>query len=95
MDGKPSTWNGTWIGNWDSGRGAQIIFAGDTLIGMYWNDDYLPEVQSSASADGTEVTLTWPSGQAILTRDGETTGHIVIRQTGRPDGSFDVKRDNG
>jgi len=41
MDRKPSTWSGTWIGNWEGGSGIQIIFSGDELIGVYWNDDYL------------------------------------------------------
>ena len=95
MDRDLPTWNGTWIGNWESGRGTQIVFAGDELICVYWNGDYLPEVQSSLSADRSAVTLSWPAGQADLTRNGETTGHIVIREKGKPDVSFDVKRDNG
>ena len=95
MEPKLVTWNGTWIGNWESGRGTQIVFAGDTLICMYWHDDYLPEGQSSMSADRAIVTITWPSGRAILTRDGLTAGHLVICQKGMPDVSFDVKRDNG
>jgi hypothetical protein len=95
LDSKSSTWNGTWIGNWEGGHGTQIVFAGDTLICVYWHDDYLPDVQSEASADGATVTITWPSGRAVLTRDGETTGHIVISEQGKPEASFDVKRDNG
>ena len=65
------------------------------MIAVYWNGDYLPEVTSSASAGGAAVTITWPAGQAVLTLNGETTGHIVIREKGRPDTAFDVKRDNG
>ncbi len=30
------SWNGTWAGGWAAGTGAQIIFAGDDFIGMYW-----------------------------------------------------------
>ena len=44
--------------------------------------------------DGKIVTITWQSGQAVLTRDGEASGHIVVHETGRPDLTFDVKRDN-
>jgi hypothetical protein len=95
MDQKPRTWNGTWIGNWEGGRGTQIVFAGDTLIAVYWNDDYLADVQAAVSADGAAATITWPAGGAVLTRDGETTGHIVIHEEGKPDVAFAVKRDNG
>jgi hypothetical protein len=95
MAPKPSSWNGTWIGNWETGPGTQIVFAGEQLIAVYWNDDYLPEVQATASADGSAVAITWPAGGAVLTRDGEATGHIVIREEGRPEVAFHVKRDNG
>jgi hypothetical protein len=89
-----ANWNGTWIGNWAGGNGTQIVFADNELIAMYWDGDYLSETQSSLSPDGKTVTITWPSGQALLTRDGEAGGHIVVHETGRPDIAFDVKRDN-
>ena len=89
-----STWNGTWIGNWAGGNGTQIVFADNDLIAMYWDGDYLSDTQSSLSADGRVVTITWASGQAVLNRDGETSGHIVIHEQGKPDISFDLKRDN-
>ena len=89
-----STWNGTWIGNWASGNGTQIVFADNDLIAMYWDGDYLSDTQSSLSADGRVVTITWASGQAVLNRDGETSGHIVIHEKGKSDISFDLKRDN-
>ena len=89
-----SSWNGTWIGNWESGNGTQIVFAGDLLVAMYWDGDYLSDTRSSLSADGRAVTINWPAGDALLTRDGETSGHIVIREKGQPDAAFDVKRDN-
>jgi len=85
-------WNGTWVGNWANGNGAQIIFAGNDLVGIYWRGDYLSDTQSAISPVGV-VTITWPSGSATLTRDGETTAHIVIRETGKPDLSFALKRD--
>ena len=90
-----SSWNGTWIGNWQNGPGAQIVFAGDVLIAVYWGGDYLPETRSTASADGSAVTIIWPSGQAILTRVGEKTGHIEIREEDKPETSFDVTREGG
>ena len=33
-------WDGTGAGGWDRNAGVQLIFAGDTLIGFYWRDDY-------------------------------------------------------
>ena len=89
-----SSWNGTWIGNWASGNGTQIVFADNLLIAMYWDGDYLSDTQSSMSTDGRAVTITWQAGDALLTRDAETSGHIVIHEKGQPDAAFDVKRDN-
>ena len=89
-----SSWNGTWIGNWAGGNGTQIVFADNDLIAMYWDGDYLSDTQASVSADGRVVTITWASGQAVLNRDGETSGHIVIHEKGKSDIGFDLKRDN-
>ena len=89
-----SSWNGTWIGNWANGNGTQIVFADNLVIAMYWDGDYLSDTQSSVSADGRVVTITWSAGDALLTRDGETSGHIIIHEKGQPDAAFDVRRDN-
>lgn len=88
-----TNWNGTWAGYWETGHGAQIIFAGDDFIGIYWHDDYIGNAEGSVSADGT-VTITWPGAHALLTRDGADGAHIVIRETGRPDVSFPLTRDH-
>jgi hypothetical protein len=95
MAEKHSSWDGTWIGNWAGGNGTQIVFAGDEMIALLWNGDYLSEVCSSVSEDGAVVAITWPSAQAFLTRGGETVGHMVIGEKGQPDRSFDVQRENG
>ena len=89
----PATWNGTWVGNWADGDGAQIIFAGNELIALYWRGDYLADTHSAVSPAGV-VTITWPSGSATLTRDGDTTAHIVIRESGKPDTAFALKRES-
>jgi hypothetical protein len=89
------SWNGTWIGNWDKGgNGTQIVFAGETFISIYWDGDYVSDAQGATSKDGKTVTITWTGAKAVLARDGETTGHIVIHETGKPDAAFAVKRDN-
>jgi hypothetical protein len=91
----PSSWNGTWVGNWDKGgQGTQIVFAGETFISIYWDGDYVSDAQGVVSKDGKTVAITWPGANAILSRDGEITAHVVIREKGKPDAAFAVKRDN-
>ena len=87
-------WNGTWVGNWETGHGTQIIFAGNDFIGIYWNDDYVENAEASVSTDGKTVTITWPGARALLTRDSVNAVHMVIRETGRPDVSFLLTRDH-
>src|SRR3981189_2494484 len=82
MAQQQTSWNGAWIGNWAGGNGTQIVFADNEPIAMYWNGDYLYDTQSSLSPDGKVVTITWLSGQALLTRDGEASGHIVVQEKG-------------
>jgi hypothetical protein len=94
MAQQTASWNGTWIGNWAGGNGTQIVFADNELIAVYWNGDYLSDTQSSLSPDSKVVTITWQSGQALLTRDGEASGHIAVHEKGQPDITFEVKRDN-
>jgi len=88
------SWNGTWIGNWQSGDGAQIVFAGEDLVAFYWHGDYLDGTHATASDGGRVVTVLWSSGQAILTRDGEATARITVHETGKTDLSFALKRDS-
>jgi hypothetical protein len=87
------SWNGEWAGNWQHGQGAQIVFAGNALIGVYWRGDYLSQTHADLSRGGSVVAIGWPLGEAVLTRDGPAIAHIVIHESGRPDASFDVKKD--
>ncbi len=88
-------WNGTWIGNWDKGgNGIQIVFAGNTFISFFWKGDYLSDAEGSVSADGTSATIDWSEGKAVVTREGEKTAHIVIREKNKPEAAFALKRDN-
>ena len=86
-------WNGTWIGNWQSGHGTQIIFAGNDFIGMYWNGDYLEDTRATLSGDGKVVTVTWAGSQAVISRDGDAAAHIAIHEKGKPDASFPLKKE--
>jgi hypothetical protein len=86
-------WNGTWIGNWDKGgNGTQIVFAGNTFISIFWDNDYV-DATGALSEDGKIATITWPGAQATLTRDGAGTAHIVIHEKGKPEAAFPVKLD--
>jgi hypothetical protein len=88
------SWNGEWVGNWaNGGNGTQIVFAGETFISIYWDGDYVPDAAGNVSKDGKTVIITWMGARAVLTRDGETTGHIVIHEKGKSDAAFAVKRD--
>jgi hypothetical protein len=85
------SWNGTWAGNWERGQGTQIVFAGNELIAVYWRGDYL-DTRAALSRDGASIAVKWAAGDATLTRDGPAIAHIVIREKGRPDASFRVKK---
>ena len=91
---QPSSWNGEWAGNWQGGNGAQLIFAGNELIGVYWRGDYLSQTHAALSHGGATVAIDWVSGGAVLTREGPTSAHIVVHESGRPDASFVVTKDH-
>ena len=87
-------WDGTWIGGWQKGTGVQLIFAGDTLIGFYFRDDYKELLRSSVSADGGR-TFAWDKGEANLTRTANGGTLLVVHEHGRPEVSIPLKRDGG
>jgi hypothetical protein len=69
---------GTWVGGWEKGTGVQLIFAGETLIGFYFRDDYEEIQRSTVAADGGR-TFAWDKGEASLTR----TPNGVMNAAGR------------
>jgi hypothetical protein len=87
------SWNGTWVGHWENGHGMQIVFAGDDLIAVYWEDDYVGDAKAIPSSDGTRFTITWPSVEAELARDGADAAHIAIHEEGQPELSFGLTRE--
>jgi hypothetical protein len=87
------SWNGTWAGGWKGGAGAQIVFAGDDVIALYWRGDYIEDAHGALTRGGAGVTIAWTGGQAVLTREGPGSARIVIRQQGQPDASFTLKKD--
>jgi hypothetical protein len=88
------SWDGEWAGNWQGGNGAQIIFAGDELIGVYWRGDYISQTHAVLTRGGAAVAIDWPLGGAVLTRNGPTTAHIVVHENGRPETSFALTKDH-
>jgi hypothetical protein len=87
------SWDGTWVGGFQNGgNGVQLIFVGNELIGFFFNGDYL-DVRSSYSKTDGVVMLTWQRGQATLTRDGATAGHLLVAQRNLPDVRIEVKPD--
>ena len=85
-------WDGTWVGGWDKDAGVQLIFAGNTFIGLYWRSDYLHDPKAEPMADGS-VRIVWPGAEAILTRTGEKTARFVVRERGRPDITVELTRE--
>ena len=87
-------WNGTWVGNWQGGHGSQIVFAGDTFISIFWNNDYVSDATGAVSKDGKTVTIKWIGASATITRDGPAAAHIIIHEHGKPDAAFALKPDH-
>lgn len=90
-------WNGTWSGNWQSAdnNGIQLVMAGNTVEGVFWNGAYeLQNLQSSVSADGTTLTVTWGKSKATIVRETNTTARMTIEEPGKPATSFAVALDS-
>jgi len=87
------SWDGAWAGNWEHGNGTQIIFAGNDLVAFYWDANYVDDAQASPPEGGAVIAITWSSGDATLTRDGDATAKIVVRDRGKTPRSFVLKRD--
>ncbi len=87
------SWDGTWAGGWTDKSGAQIIFAGDEVIGFYWRDDYIEDAKGAISPNGATATIKWPRGEAVLTRESPTSARATVREQGRSAVSFALKKD--
>src|SRR5712671_6517766 len=84
-------WDGTWVGGWEKGTGVQLIFAGETLIGFYFRDDYEEILRSTVAADGGR-TFAWDKGDASLTRTPNGGMRLVVHERGKPEVSKPLKR---
>jgi hypothetical protein len=87
-------WDGTWVGGWDRGAGVQVIFAGETLIGFYFRDDYKEVSRSTTSPNGGR-TFVWDKGEGTLTRSPDGGAVLVIYERGKPELSISLKREGG
>jgi hypothetical protein len=90
--GRGASWDGTWAGGWDNRDGVQITFVGQKLISFY-RGDYRDIERSQISADGKTVTFAWAGGEATLQRAGEDDARITLRERGKAERSFVVKRE--
>src|ERR1700676_1512788 len=70
---------GTWGGLKD-GVTAQVIIAGGSVIGYFWRNDYLEAKNAKFSADGRSVTFDFSGGGAVLTRTGQATATLDVRE---------------
>ena len=89
-----NAFDGTWAAVDANGETVQIIFVNGDIIGFYWRGDYLSQTHAALSGGGATVAIDWASGGAVLTRDGPTSAHIVVHESGRPDASFVVTKDH-
>jgi hypothetical protein len=87
-------WDGTWVGGWERGTGVQVIFAGETLIGFYFRDDYKEITRTTTSPNGGR-TFVWDKGEATLTRSPGGGAVLLIRERGKPELSIPLKRESG
>lgn len=87
------SWNGTRAGGWTDKSGAQFIFAGVEVIGFYRRDDYIEGAKGAVSTNGATVTIKWPRGKAVLTRESPTSPRATVREQGGPAVSFALTRD--
>jgi hypothetical protein len=80
-------WEGTWIGGWGKGAGVQLIFAGETLIGFYFRDDYKELLRSTVTAEGGR-TFSWDKVEVSLTRTPNGGTLLVVHERGKPEVSI-------
>lgn len=87
-----ASWNGTWAGKWKTGEVAQLIFAGNTFVGFFWNGEYT-DANGTVSNDAKTVSIVWSGGDAVVTRDSDDAAHIVIDEIGQRNVTVSLKRE--
>jgi hypothetical protein len=71
---------------------AQVIIAGDAVIGFYWRDDYLDAESPKFSDNGQTLSFGFRGGKATLRRTGKQTATIEVTE-GPHEVSLDLRRD--
>ncbi len=88
-------WDGSWVGNWQTGDGVQIIIIDSTIAGMYWRGGYLDDnLRGEVSGDGKSYVITWSKSRAVLTHASDRILDITIHEPGRPDVKFPLSLDH-
>ena len=83
---------GSWGGADAQGRTAQVIIAGDSVIGVYWMNDYHDAANTRFSHGGARLDFEVVGRKATLVRSG-ADARITVKE---PDGavvSINLKRD--
>ena len=83
--------SGTW-GGAAKGLTAQVIVTDAQVIGFYWRGDYLDANDVVLSADQRTMTFAFAGGDATLTRTGERTARLEVRDRAAVT-RLDLKRD--
>jgi len=83
---------GTWGGADAHGRTAQIIVAGDSVIGVYWIDDYHDAANPRFSQGGARLDFELAGRKAALVRAG-TGARITVREPNGAEISINLKKD--
>ena len=93
--GSGKGWDGTWGGANGRGETVQLIFAGDTLIGFYWRDNYLDTSALRVSAGGNRLDFSfsgYAAGTVTVTRAG--AGAVaVVKEMGKGEVRVGLKKD--
>ncbi len=83
---------GTWGGADAHGRSAQVVIAGDSVIGVYWIDDYHDAANPRFSEGGARLDFEVVGRKATLVRQG-AGARITVREPKGGALSINLKRD--
>ena len=79
MADPPLGFDGTWGGAQRDGS-SQVIVTGGHVIGFYWSGDYTDATNVRVSTDGRTLTFDFPGGLATLTRTGDETASLEVKE---------------
>ena len=84
--------DGSWGGADAHGRSAQVVIAGDSVIGVYWIDDYHDAANPRFSDGGARLDFDVGGRKATLVRAG-AGARITVRAPNGGAVSINLKKD--